>query len=356
MITLTTRKELSDVGYGDVRADLATLSSEFHRLLRTNPMSIGDDEPVQILGTSDGRVIGRMNIIAGRVCVAGHVVPILWGSGFTVSPEHRNSGVGAMILLAMHGLPVTVAVIGPSQLAIPLYRKLRWVELVVPRYVLPRRARPIAEAYLRNRRLREIADSVGDAVLRPTAKLIATVTALRTRGLFVERVGQMPQSLDVDLRNLERRAYCPRSAAWVDWIISARSGDPGLWLVRERCGQVVGYFVVSHRHHESAGGGRWKDVVMGSVKDWMTFDADAVTDAQLVALAIVELIKRDVDAIDVCVADPGVGYSLRLCGMVRMGDMHVMFRPVRGTPLAEAEYRDVRAWRLRPADGDYFLF
>jgi hypothetical protein len=358
MIEVRTKKDLRERPADSLnQAGLETISQDLRELLLANPMTNGDDgEPVQILGVKERQVIGRMNLLCGQICVEGHNVPILWGSGFAVPPEHRPTGVGLMILLRMQGLPYTVGAVGASQMAAPLYNKLKWIDLVAPRFVLLRRARPVLERYLGAGFLSRVASAVGDVGLRALGHGFAMMTRLATRGLRVEALDRMPEELDPQLRRIDKPAFCPRSVAWLNWILTARGGSPALWLVRDRQGRPAGYFVITHRRHDEGGGGKWRNFVLGSVKDWMTFDPLAVTDAQLVRLAIDQLMRREVDAIDVCVAEPEVGNALRHCGLSRMGGMHFTFRPLPNTPLAKDQYHHLDAWRFRPADGDYFLF
>jgi hypothetical protein len=357
MIKLTTRKHLREPTGLSSEDGLAAVSPEFRELLLTNPAAYGDEtEPVQVLGLKDNQVIGRMNLVKGEICVEGQVLPVLWGSGYIVPPEHRPTGVGLMILLRMQGLPYTLGVIGASQMAAPLYQKLKWIELVAPRFVLLRRLRPVLERYLGPGLLTALGCALGNVGLKALGRLLALRTRMATRGLVVEPVARMPESLDAQLHRIDKPAFCRRSAAWLNWILSARSGHPALFLVKNRERKTVGYFLITHRHHDEGGGGKWRNFLLGSVKDWMTFDPAAVSDAQLVLLAINELMRRQVDVIDVCAAEPETGLVLRRCGLKEVGGMHFHFRPLPNTPLAKAELHRLEAWRFRPADGDYFMF
>lgn len=359
MIKITTLKDLREQPPDLVpQASLGTMGQDMRKLLLSNPMTNGDEgEPVQILGLKESDVIGRMNLVGGQVCVEGQNLPILWGSGFAVPPEHRPTGVGLMILLRMQGLPYTVGAVGSSQMAAPLYSKLRWIDLVAPRFILLRRTRPALERYLGAGLLTTLTSAAGDLGLRALGYGVAMIIRRATRGLRVEALDRMPDQFDPLLhRVVEKPVFCPRSAAWLNWILTARGGNPALYLVKEGRGRPAGYFVIMHRRHDEGGGGKWRNFALGSVKDWMTFDPVVVTDAQLVFLAIDQLMRREVDAIDVCVAEPQVCRALRRCGLRRMGGMHFTFHPLPNTPLAEERYHHLDAWRFRPADGDYFLF
>jgi len=358
MIKITTKKDLREQPPGPSGSGgLGTISRDLRELLLANPTaSDNDKEPVQILGVKGDQVIGQMNLVSGRIRVEEENLQVLWGSGFAVPPEHRPTGAGLMILLRMQGLPYTVGAVGASQMAALLYDKLKWVDLVAPRFILLRRTRPVLERYLGTGILAAVASAVGDLGVGVLGHVVAIVNRLATRGLRVEAIKRMPEALDPQLRRIDKPAWCWRSAAWINWILTAHGGTPELYLVKDPQGRPVGYFVITHRRHDEGGGGKWKNFVLGSVKDWMTFDSLAVTDAQLVRLAIDQLMRREVDAIDVCVAEPEVGLALRRCGLRQMGGMHFIFRPLPNTPLAKDQYHHLDAWRFRPADGDYFLF
>lgn len=357
MIRIVTRKQLREE-WKPGEVGLGAISEELRNLLLANPAAGGDDEPVQILSEKDGQVLGKLNLFAGRIRAGSEEVQIQWGSGFLVPPEHRSSGAGLAILFRTQGLPYALGSIGASQQAVPVYRKLNWVDLVAPRYVLPRRARPLVERYVSSRALRGVACALGDAVIRTYGLWAKACIGWQSRGFRIEQVDAMPEEWDAWLTREQDRAACVRSARWVNWILHTPGGRyRKLFLVKDRAGKPLGYFVINHRIGAEGGGGKWKDFVIGSVKDWMTFDRDLITDEQLVGLAIRELMRRQaVEVIDVCAADGETGRAARSWGMRRMGGMHFMFRARPKSVLDQERYRQLESWRIRPADGDYFIF
>lgn len=359
MIRIVTRKDLREQ-IGIPAVGPGAISEKLREILLSNPAATRDDnEPIQILSIKDGEAIGRLNLFSGKICVEGaDPQQIQWGSGFLVPPEHRASGAGLAILFRAQGLPYAMGSVGASQLAAPIYRKLNWVDLIAPRYLLPRRARPLLERYIKQHLLLAIAAALGTLALKlyglwPWLRILSG-----TAGLRVEAINRLPDELDPLVQRISKPAYCWRSVAWVNWIANTPGREsPGLFLVRDSGGRPVGYFLIRHQLHTEGGGGKWKNFVLGSVKDWMTFDSSAVTDAQLIGLGIRELMRHpEIDVIDACVAEEHDGQILRGLGMRRMGGMHFMFRARPKSPLDHEQYRDIAAWRIRPADGDYFLF
>src|SRR5262245_19383284 len=166
MIKLTTKQDLrEEPSLGPDHTGLEGSSPEFRDVLLSNPMDGDDQQPMQILGVKEGRVIGQMNLVGGQICIEGQQFRILWGSGYDVPAEHRTTGIGAMILLHMHRLPYAVGVVGASQMAAPLYRNLNWVDFVAPRFLLLRRMRPVLERYLGPGPLTTISSILGDLAL-----------------------------------------------------------------------------------------------------------------------------------------------------------------------------------------------
>jgi hypothetical protein len=356
MIRINTTKDLRIAPatlFGD---GLGAIPEDLRHLYLTNPSLGGiDGSPVQILGLKGDEVVGRINLVFGRICVEGEDVPILWGSAFKVPPNHRSSGLGAMIVLTMQNLPYAVGAVGASQMALPLYQRLNWIDFKIPRFVLLRHCRPVLQRRFGSGLLPSAAIAVGDLFLAAAVHRVARRIRMATRSLSVKEMMHMPDELDSQVRRIDKPASCLRSVAWINWILSLQKGTPGLFLVKDGQGRTVGYFVITHRSHKE-GIGLYEDFILGSVKDWMTFDSSAVTDTQLVFLAINQLMRRSVDVVEVCVAEPEVGLALCRHGLKRLDDLHFTFRPLPDSPLAKPTYHHIEVWRIRPADGDYFTF
>ena len=180
----------------------ATLTPEKANALSSNPSSLSEEQPAQLIGTRGRRVVGRMDLVAGELVVhRGHresQVPILWGSNLFVPPAERKSLVGAMLLMKAASLFPTVGAHGPSQLALPLYEKLAFAKISLDRHILLRRSRSIARRYF------------GDGLAGKTASVVGDIGLLGLRGVNtargllsgakLRRVASMPSEFDGTLR------------------------------------------------------------------------------------------------------------------------------------------------------------
>src|SRR4051812_48474837 len=70
---------------------IAAPTPEKLRTLLENPLAGDDEEPIQIIGLSGKRVIGRIDLIAGSIAIAGQSPGrIFWGSHLFVPENFRN--------------------------------------------------------------------------------------------------------------------------------------------------------------------------------------------------------------------------------------------------------------------------
>jgi hypothetical protein len=340
---------------------VATLSAEKCRVLIDNPLSVSEDDPVQILGARGGRIAGRLDVIAGRIDVKGEAVSCLWASYLYVPPEARSTLLGVTMLLKLQQLHPNSAVCGVSQIALPLYQKLRWRDFAMPRHIRLRRSRSVVERYVRHRAARVVTRVVADAVLGAHRVASGVVRGLRTRGLSVEPAARATPELDIALAAHRVRIETHRSADYVNWLLgNASDRDPntdprtrkGLFYVRTPDGQLAGYFVIRARFYETATHRGFKNLYLGSLQDWRTFDRAALPTRALVQLAIREIDRWDPDAVEVCLPPDCADVRLRQWGFVGVGALHLLVRSPAGGPLAEAPATD---WVIRPADGDNFF-
>jgi len=367
-LSVVSRGELErgEVPYGqwDDPDGLAPIGAAKLRTLLANPVHADADEPAQVLGVQGGRVIGRIDLVPGDVHSSGGVSRIYWGSNLYVPPEFRKTLLGVSLILKSQSLAQArgagVGASGPSRAALPLYQNLKWASLPLERHILVARSRAVVERYLGHWAGARLLATSADAALRVYRLVALARRRLMNRRLLVERLESAPAEWDEQFAHRTQPIATHRSAAWLNWLLTgAFVDDPrnrhSLFVVRDRNGRVVAYFLNKLRFHETATHRGFKDVLLGSPQDWTLFDPAAISPGELLLLAVKELLDEGADAVDYCDSDPAPRGMLRLLGFKRLGTMHMMVRPAPGGALAQAPYQDLRNWWIRPADGDNFF-
>jgi GNAT superfamily N-acetyltransferase len=345
------------IGWDDPEG-IAVLPPGKLRALETNPLG-GPGDPARIIGTVGGRVVGCLDVLPGRMKVYGSDVPCLWASGLAASPQFRRLGVGALLLLRFQGLHHTVAACSVTEEARPLYTKLRWLELLLRRYVAVLRSRSLAERYLPTWAVPGA--RAADAALAAHRALAAAPRRRRLRGRVCEQVEQLPADLDEAVGQSDEPAAFHRSSAWLDWIVrNSFEADPkdrrALFLVGDGSGRPVAYFLATSRFYERASRRELPNLLLGSLQDWAILDPQALGVEQIVLLALRELEGWGVDAVEVCLADRDRVPGLWRWGFRRVEDLPILIRAGAGSPLRDPLFASPAAWRLRAGEGDYALF
>jgi hypothetical protein len=337
---------------------IVALSPPKRATLLANPLARGDDDPVQIIGTRGRRVIGRLDLLSGRLVVDGEPVDCLWGSALYVPESQRDSLMGVQLVLKMQALHHTVASCGISRLAYPLFAKLKWLDVAMPRYVLVRRSRAVLERRLPGS-VGRAAAPVADAALLGQRGLLSAWRALTARGLRCEEAEELPTEAGAALRELGADVATYRSPEWVSWLrANAFDAEPpsrrALFLVRDR-DRPIAYFLVKARLYEEASGEGYRNLYLGSLGDWAVLEEGAIDLRRIVLFAVAELSKWGVDAVEVCVPPDEEVSSVHRLGFRRAGDLHLMVRASSRSPLADRARSNPGSWRVRPADGDNFF-
>ena len=104
MTTSADRTETHVVSNADLRAlrnpralddpdGVAEIPARKRAALLSNPLLGPEDDPVQILGTVDGRIVGRLDLLAGSIDTPEGTIPCFWGSSLYVTPAARGHGM-----------------------------------------------------------------------------------------------------------------------------------------------------------------------------------------------------------------------------------------------------------------------
>lgn len=349
--------------------NLATFSPERKRAFLSNPLSTSADDPVQLVAVKDGQVIGKMDLIAGEATLDAKPIPVLWASSLYVPPEHRKSMAGALLVMKMHSVHPTCAVCGVSAAALPIYEKLKWIDVPMSRFIWLRKSRTVVDRYVGNALVRPIARVTADAGLLVQRAALRLLAGVRGRDVQIERVRELPiESGGAIAERLKSGLAFHRSKSWVDWeashVLDPASGSAvrDLAVVRDRGGALLGYFLTKCRHYDIATQRQLRDLTLASVQDWMTFDERRLPERSLVLLAARHAASlrlpgsgRSPDAVEVCTREASLKSMLRGAGFAPAGQLHLLYRAGPLSPLAKLTDADRASWRLKPAEGDNFF-
>lgn len=328
------------------------------KALLENPFVGGDDDPIQIIGTLDGRVVGRLDLVGGALNVLGEEVPCCWGSGLYVPEEFRKTLMGVKLILTLQRMHHTVGASGVSRAAYSVYKNLRWLDFELPRYVLVRHSRSVVERYLGPGPAGATARVVADTALRAYGVAVRPWARHRVRRFEAQQVSEFPIGLAPRLRVSSRAVSGHRSAAWINWLLHShfdeQSSRRALFTIRGPNDETAGYFLVRARKYDVLTVRSLRNLYLGSLQDWAAFDS-TLTLEHITLLAARELAKWNVDAIEVFIPDDESSAGLRRLGFMRAGSMYVLVNGSNESPLSAQELATPSAWRVRPAEGESFF-
>lgn len=356
---------------GDLRADqpwtrwddpddIAPMTPGKRAVFLDNPATQNPGTVVQFLAIRDGIVVGREDMLPGALLVRGERVLTSWGSGMFVPERYRGQGIGKALAIEREAVHDPVCSCSVSKMLQPIYVSRGWTDMSMQRMVLLRTARPVAERVFGGAALGRLAAGVGNLGVRVHGGLLAMARALGRRGVRITRVESMPEEINEHFARITAPVVCERSAAWVNWLLRG-SFEPhprdqqALFLVHDQRDELIGYALTKLRYHEQASHRGFRDVLLGSLQDWLIVEPDRHSFRTLALLTMHELARLGADAVEICLPAPMGRGGLLPLGLMPVGAQHALFKAGPGTPLADPTFRDPAAWHIRPGDGDAFF-
>ena len=233
-----------------------------------------------------------------------------------------------------------------------IYRKLNWVEFHTHNFIAIHHSRKFVQGFVRWEPAAALAAPFVDAAL-----------ALRRRmgggkgkhALSAEPIETMPAKYDAQLGRQATPVETHRSAAWVNWQLAVGAANEGreyrLYLVRDGAGEAVGYFILQRKPMPLLSG-RFRDVMVGALRDWSIFDDDRADALSLALLAARESAAWGADATLLPAHDEATIEGMRSLGFKAGEELRTVFHAVEPSSLVDAAYHDLAAWRFTPAEAD----
>ena len=177
-------------------------------------------------------------------------------------------------------------------MARPVYERLGYFDLSLPRHVLIRRTGSLVEPRLGTGALGRTAAAAGDFVAGGHRRLLGLASRARGRGLGLEHRETFPAELEPRLLEQPAPFSMHRSAAWIDWVVRESFTDAhrrALYVVTTSGGEPVAYVLLKARVYSSVTKWNLERFNLGSVVDWRIFEPKAVGLEQLILLTLERL-------------------------------------------------------------------
>jgi GNAT superfamily N-acetyltransferase len=352
-------------------ADLSVRSTRQHRgldeapdwfvaMVASNPAARGDDPALCVLGQDD-TAIARLRLFPTLCRIGGQSVRCHWGMDFLSAPEFRSRGAGLFLirhvleLLAARG--EFYAAYASSEEAVRVYRMLGLVHVGrAPRYLWPRRTRPVLEAHL-SRTVARAAAPVLDAALG----FAAGALGLRRRRAMKRWLFEPRTRFDPEVDTIEPAngsGALADDAAMLNWKLDTARTNPRRRLdvdyVRERTtGKLAGYLLTRTINVGQVEGHPYQNFRILSVVDFRMAPGGADIAHALIRRARTKAREHAAEIIEVVGTDARMLAALQSAQFRRAGGHDFAYKPPPGYRGACPATPD--EWRLTMAAGDGFL-
>ena len=330
------------------------------RALEDNPEKTSSDVPVQVLGLVDKKVVGQEIVFPLRVQAHGAVYLAFAGSGLFVHEEHRKTMLGVDLVEARETLSGDGVALGCglSKMALPLHLMLDYVCFPMARFMWLFKSRSVVERRFGVSFASRCLSRLIDGGLCVWTWVLKFTVARRTHGLSLHELGCATEDVVTLIHRDAHPFSCVRTVEWLNWQLKGGFlGDPRgrqkLFVVKDGQQGVVGFFMYKVRFHETASHHGYKNLTLGSLMEWQSAEPNQITPATLALMAVMQMKRDGVDAVEICTDDEKMGRSLKRALLQRVGDLSFVIRASESSPLRRhTGWEQQTNWRLRPIEGD----
>lgn len=346
------------ISYNDIKEKLPIVENDNYGLFKkytetrrktflANPFLNDYSEIACYLKSFDDIIVGRCMGYPTELILNGSNFQTRSGSTLDVVEEYRKYCIG-IDLMTLADYPMTYDLrlsAGISPIALPLYKKLKYSIFEFPRLLLIKNSFPILK-------------SKGISWLSPLVnivlKSIQTISLrVRKNKFYIEQVTYVPDWVGELATNDGHKYMENHNREWLQWNLDYNfKGDPRdiqkLFIVKNG-EENLGFIMIKERWRDNAGG--LKDLTLGSIVEWGTFDEKTLSEADLILMVLTKFNKH-VDLIEFASDNPKTLKKMKWYGFIPFGYAHIAFKDKKKR---FQDASDQKNWRLRLGYADVIL-
>ena len=309
-----------------------------------------DDQYAIDLALVDGIVCGRNTYFTTKVMIGNEIIESASGSAYEVAYSFRHLALGSELFLhfAINSKYKTSIASGISDMALPLYKKMRFHILEFPRIMLLRHSRSVLNKY----HLGLISVLVdfplklfNEYLIRKSNKLSKMYDIIRT-----ETVPAWIDSLTLGDGHKYREYH---NHEWLQWNLDNNFGG---YSQNKQSFYIVyfnkiplGFYMTKERFRTEAGG--IKNVLIGSIVEWGSKNEASLSEADIILLSLKDFSKK-IDIIESATANMETINKVKKLGFIRYGNAHIGFKD---NTKRYNDASDINLWRIRYGYADVIL-
>ncbi|MDA9206372.1 GNAT family N-acetyltransferase [Planktomarina temperata] len=312
----------------------------------TNPYHKNDDT-LNHVAVVDDKVIGKVDYI--RIEQRPGNLEFYWLSDFIVHQDYRDSAAGFKLLISSLSMGKRLAVSGASEVAYKLYKKFKWRDYSLNRYILLLKSENIVNNLLKYKYSIYISSKIINYVIKNVIKI-----RIKNTKTFGHYEVLTVTKLEADLRRCELSYVDSSEINYYSWLAQSKfSSDPRnsnqLVGVYDVNGKLISFFLMKNRFHERIRESSISNIVISSLAGLRLVSPDACI--KDVLFSAVDLAKtRDSDLFEFCPL-PGEEQKLNLkIPFLQRGKHKILSNHVRSS-----ENDILESMQFRQLSGDAFF-
>lgn len=337
---------------------IASYMSETRKKTFLNNPNLKDIEDCALyLSIVDDIPAGRLMLFPTRIKLDDTVTYAESGSALEVHEEYRKYalGIDLMMYWALKDEYDFIIASGISDMALPVYKKLKFHVFEFPRMMMLRNVRCILESKQLKGTFLKITTMLGNVVLKMFNMYGTIKSKLFAKRFEVKKETIVPEWVDDIVVNDGHKYMEVHNQQWLQWNLDYNFR--GLEQDKQSFYSVwsedkpVGFFMTKERYRVLAGG-RLKNVTIGSIVEWGTKDASIIGETELTALAL-RTFSDSVDVVEMATTDSEVVIKLKKFGFIKYGCAHIAVKDKKHR--MSEDFADPTFWRIRYGYADVIL-
>lgn len=347
-----------DIGVRDPYHIMSSLTPKMREAVLNNPSGYSDDEICQILALDKDVVVGCTNPFSGRLLLDGQVVLCQNGSTLFSHESYRKDNIGGdlfMQISVLHPLKNNFYA-GISQMALPLYKALKYTVFEFPRLIYLRKSRSVVNSVLHSEGTwTKPIIWMADACLWLHRSLMLSANKLRMGSYRIEEVKKCPQEVEDIVMYDEHPFMELHDRAWFDWSLNYSISEDErtkkrLYVIYKH-GKIEGFFLIKQEFFGQASSRGFKNVYLGSVMEWGMAKHSGLKEKDIALLSL-SCFDKGVDGVQYASTDINTVKQLKRRLFVQVGESNIGFRL---RSVKDAALKDINNWRIRLAASDTVL-